>query len=332
MNSDVISLIYNQCHPYLARGLIYSNKYYREIAEKHKFDMLKSWCCRNLSMKEIRIKYNQITLPQIIEASMYYYPIQESLCYFNRLELLYSACENNFSEEDLDIFIDYSSPLPLVGNFDDLVTCDIQALILYKFDRIQEFKLPTKGLSQVLHLIKCKKALSVEDIDPVNFTIIFNNNVLSLEVIVDLIFRMSTIDHVHVFEFTLGIIGAEILGPFIPYSIKSINNILGVEKIKQLISPYRPQAVVRSINFPEEERNAVIAEDKEYFIFSQYFDVNSRAYARKHIDISAIPINEKCLHALEVRDRLSFIQYRDMHYPLPPNYTSPFTPMLINNI
>lgn len=331
LNSDILGLIYLQCHPYLARGLIYSSKFHLEAANKHKLPILQRWCFPDYSLQWIKAKYPSVTISQVIEASLYYYPLQESLYRFNKLELLYNACKHKFVKADLETFIDFASTYQT--NKPDMASerADIQAMILYKFDRIQEFELSAKGLTQVLRSIKLNKKFTCDDVNSISPSIVFYNTILSLEDMTDLIFRMLITNNFHVKDYATEIAGTDNSGFFCSPSIRTINYVLGADKIKKLLSPYYPESIskVNHYNFPEEKRNAIINSGKNRgFIFSQHFDKKSKPYIRKHIHIEDIPNDDKCLHALETGDRLNFIIYRDLKYRIPSDYSNPLTHML----
>lgn len=98
--SEINLEIIKSSHPYYASTLCNSSKYYKELCDYGVYDLLQIWCKPKWSVKKLRDKLPNINFSDAVKLSLAYYPIPESVGYYDRLTLFYHACKRNQPNPD----------------------------------------------------------------------------------------------------------------------------------------------------------------------------------------------------------------------------------------
>lgn len=313
LNTDIILTILSLSHPYYNKGFLYVNRQINKIANNYRYQLLRIWCFPSLTIREITSKYPNVTIGQVIEASLYYYPIKDSLDYYPKLELLYNACNRKIS--NLDTFLTYN---------DDNQENNICSLILYKFNRITEYNIWGDTFFNSLKIVKLGFQLSPSDIDNGNgYRDIMSSFVLSLEETVELVIRLTGENFYPLTDFGASLCGQDNIEHLSAAGIV-INMILGSKKISNILQRNNKSMQVRDVILSEDQRQSLQADETLCPIYSRYLNINSSLY----IDANIKNENEVCLYALECGDILQYIIYRDEGYLIPELYRCWFAPII----
>lgn len=120
---EIKQMILGKLHPYYGLGLYMTNKDSVNSANQYKYDILKLWIWPYLSTLQIKSMLPNIDYKDVIELSLYYCPIPESINKFDN----YSLCYNSFVQN-------YNDPLFM---FDpkEPIDNDVIYSLCYKFRR-----------------------------------------------------------------------------------------------------------------------------------------------------------------------------------------------------
>lgn len=317
LNSDIVSIILSLSHPYYNKGFIYCNTHINRIVNNYKYQLLQIWCFPFLPVSQITSKYPNPTLGQIIEASLYYYPIKPSLEYYPKLELLYNACSKGIDNIN-----------PFICHSDDKDENNVCSLILYKFKRITQYNMWLDTFFNSLRIISLGMKLSTFEINSgCDYSNILSSFVLSLEETLELLIRLTGNNFYPLTDFGLSLCGQPDIEHLSIAGI-SMNMILGPNKIKQILERAgRQMKVNESVEgLSKDQLRALQVDESLCPIYSRYLNKSSNMYKRTHWNIEDIEENDICLHALEIGDMLSYITYRDEGYLIPKTYSCWFAP------
>lgn len=319
LNLDIIRTLLSIQHPYYMKGWMYCSIYMNKIVNDYKYKLLQIWCFPSLSIQQIMDKYTNVTMGQIIETSLYYYPISESLNYYPKLELLYNASNRGIA--NLDMFIGYE---------DTNEENNISSIILYKFNRITEYNICDDITFNCLKKIKLGLKLRSSEIGTVNcYTDIFSSFVLSLEETLELLVKLTDKDFYPLCEFGLSLCGKPNIEHRSVFGVV-LNMLLGSDKISDILQRNnRPTKVNSSVGGLTKDQLRNLQENEMSCpIYSHYLNTQSVLYKRGNGDIKYIDKSEVCLHALESGDILSYIIHRDEGYLTPKSYSCWFAPRI----
>lgn len=122
--SEIKYTILEKLHPYYGLGLYGVNKDSMNCGNRYKYQILKSWAFSSLSISEIKEMLPNISYRDVIELTLYYYPITESVGKFDN----YSLCYNCFVNK-------YEDPL-FMFNKEETIDINIIYSLCYAFDRL----------------------------------------------------------------------------------------------------------------------------------------------------------------------------------------------------
>lgn len=129
INYKIISYL----HPYYLQTYCLSNKELTNKCDSYLYDLLQIWVMPDKSTRDISLYFPNITLKQVVDLALVYYPIPESVGKYDLYTLLYHACRTN--QSDLSYLFN--------GYMIDRITWDsrgsgakIIGWIAYKFGRI----------------------------------------------------------------------------------------------------------------------------------------------------------------------------------------------------
>lgn len=95
-------------HPYHMKQMCYINKFNFDRCKDRSFlnQLVKTWLFPHLSYSDINDSYSHLTFSDIVEYSMFFSPIPESIGNYNTLSLYYQACDR-FEESNCKVFIEH---------------------------------------------------------------------------------------------------------------------------------------------------------------------------------------------------------------------------------
>jgi len=101
---EIFEAIFGNTHPYYLYSLFRVNKEMRNIIESKRYNFLKNWCYPDSSLEELYNKFPLIRFSHMLEISLVYYPIPESICYYDRYTLMYHSVKsgNNWWLDNFD--------------------------------------------------------------------------------------------------------------------------------------------------------------------------------------------------------------------------------------
>lgn len=125
---DINYEIIRKSHPYYSLPLCESDKQLLLQCERTKYELMQIWIAPDLTIKEIRDKYSNLTFKDVVLLSLVYNPIPESIGHYDRITLFYHACHTNQFAPEQYLILDDEYRL--------ITYIDIIANICYKFNRI----------------------------------------------------------------------------------------------------------------------------------------------------------------------------------------------------
>lgn len=123
MMSKISEFADNASHPY------YMNETCKDECEVNKYEIFQKWCYPDITVEDLKILEPNLKFSDVIEVSLLFHPIPESINYWDRESLYYYACLNN--QPDADDYIK-----PLMDEFHPQMRLTSVLWIAYKFNRI----------------------------------------------------------------------------------------------------------------------------------------------------------------------------------------------------
>lgn len=117
-------------HPYYAQKLCAVDKAMQKYCESHKYEILQLWCYPSMSTKELMMSLPNVTWKQIVEMSLMFHPISESIGKWDPITLFYYACKEG--QNDPNQYLASKEYLSEYGY--------LPLWIIYKFNRTDLLK------------------------------------------------------------------------------------------------------------------------------------------------------------------------------------------------
>jgi hypothetical protein len=150
--SEINFEIIKGSHPYYAQKLCATDKIMLKYCETNKYEILQLWCYPFLSTKELMIRLPNVTWKQIVEMSLMFHPLPESIGKWDPITLFYYACKEG--QNDPNQYLVDSEKYLLGYNY-------LPLWIIYKFNRLDLLK-NNQRESYIDLLIKVKLNLSYD--------------------------------------------------------------------------------------------------------------------------------------------------------------------------
>lgn len=239
-------------HPHYGWKQCITDKKMLEYCESNKYDILQVWSYSLLSTKELRERLPNITWKQIVEISLMFHPIHESIGVWDPITLFYYSCKEQ--QDTPEIYLGSNVGVAF-STFNNKEFGYIVPWIIYKFHRLDVIErinsqliAPSVSLLIIESLIDIKLGNPLKEspfLTPGNYgNIVYNTynlcgTLLTYEEYLELIILMKKLRYNNILSLVLGHDNSQ----YLYYSDQIMGiyslNIIGLDKANTLLEKYQ---------------------------------------------------------------------------------------------